>query len=279
MPLPGPALLFCPGDRPERFAKAAAAADAVIVDLEDGVARERRDAARRAVRDTELDPTTTIVRISPLTSDDAARDLEMLRDTPLRTIMLAKTSSADEVRQLADYSVIALCETPAGVAAAEEIAACRNVVGMMWGAEDLVAALGGYSSRHADGSYRDVARYARARVLLAAGVHGRAALDAVYLDLDDLEGQRREASDAAALGFYGTVCLHPRQVAVVREAYRPTPEQITWATMILDATAERDGAQRVAGLMVDEPVLAQARQILRRRDAQPASQTSTQTRK
>jgi citrate lyase subunit beta/citryl-CoA lyase len=265
---PGPAYLFCPADRPDRFAKAAAVADAVIVDLEDAVAPNRREAARDNVLGAGLDPSTTIVRVNPVASPDHARDMAMLRDSRIHTVMLAKTSSAEEVSSLEHLNVIALCETPAGISAVEKIAECSNLVGVMWGAEDLVAALGGYSSRHDDGTYRDVARYARARTLIAARTHQLVALDAVYLNFEDLDGQRAEAIDAAAMGFSATACVHPNQVAVVRKAYRPTPAQIAWAQRVLEgdpgASGGGEGVYRVDGLMVDGPVLAQAREILSR---------------
>jgi citrate lyase subunit beta / citryl-CoA lyase len=261
---PGPAFLFCPADRPDRFAKAAAVADVVIVDLEDGVAPHQREEARANVARANIDPARTIVRINAVTSEDHARDVAMLRASGFDMVMLAKTSSASQVRSLDDFGVFALCETPEGVTAAEEIAECPNTLGLMWGAEDLVVALGGYSSRHDSGSYRDVARYARARILLAAGAVGLCALDAVHLDIDDLEGQREEAQDAAAMGFSASVCIHPSQVDVVRQAYRPTPAQISWAEEILRAADDREGVFRVGGLMVDGPVVSQARQILSR---------------
>ena len=263
---PGPAYLFCPADRPERFAKAAAAADVVIVDLEDGVAPEQRERARANVAAADIDPATTIVRVNPVASADHDLDMAMLRDSAFSTIMLAKTSSAEEVRALEHFAVVALCETPAGVLAVEEIAECSNTVGIMWGAEDLVAALGGYSSRHDDGSYRDVARYARARTLIAAHAHQLVALDAVYLNFKDLDGQRDEATDAAAMGFSATACVHPTQVTVVREAYRPTSAQVEWARMVVHGAQGREGVFQIDGLMVDGPVLAQARQILNRID-------------
>ena len=131
--------------------------------------------------------------------------------------MLAKTESADQVAGLSPRRVVALCETPRGVLAATAIAACPTTVAMMWGAEDLVAALGGRSSRRPDGPYGDVARHARAQVLLSAGAYGVAAIDAVHLDIGDLDGLRGEATDAAASGFVATACIHPSQVAVVRE--------------------------------------------------------------
>lgn len=261
---PGPAFLFCPADRPERFAKAAAAADVVIVDLEDGVSPDQREAARENVLRATLDPATTIVRVNPVESSEHARDVAMLRSSPFRMIMLAKASGAHEILLLESFSVFALCETPRGVEEAEAMAECPNTVGLMWGAEDLVAALGGYSSRLEDGTYRDIARYARARVLNAAGANARCALDAVYLDFEDLDGQRREALDAAAMGFSATVCVHPSQVSVVRESYRPTNVQIAWARDILDQANDHDGVFRVGGLMVDGPVLAQAREIVAR---------------
>src|SRR3954470_23228814 len=143
----GPAWLFCPADRPERYAKAAAAADVVIVDLEDGVAPDAKPGARQALAETPLDPARTVVRINPADTDDHARDLEALAGTAYRTVMLAKAESAQQLAGLTMFSVIALCETPRGVTAAPEIAAAVPTVALMWGAEDLVAGLGGRSSR------------------------------------------------------------------------------------------------------------------------------------
>lgn len=260
----GPAYLFCPADRPERFAKAAAVADVVIVDLEDGVAPERREEARANVRNSVLDPATTIIRVNPASSPDHARDVATLEDSAYTTLMLAKTSGADEVRSLSRFNVVALCESAEGIAALEEIAACAHVVGLMWGSEDLVASLGGYSSRHEDGSLRDVARYARARTLLAARARHLVALDTVLLNFEDLDALALEAADAAAMGFTGTACVHPKQVGVVRAAYSPSAAQLTWARRVLEGAQGREGAVRVDGLMVDGPVLAQARQIMDR---------------
>ena len=260
---PGPAFLFCPADRPERFEKAARAADVVILDLEDGVAPDRRDAARDALRTANLDPDTTVVRLNPVGSVEHPRDLDAFLATGLGKVMLAKTSSAADVRALAPLEVVALCETPQGVCNAAEIAACPNTAAMMWGSEDLVAALGGSASRASDGSLRDLARYARAKVLVDAGVHGVGALDTVFLNFGDLEGFRREAEDAAAMGFMATACIHPSQVAVVRDAYRPTEDQVAFAREVLAAVGE-GGVFRLGDVMIDGPVIAQAQAILRR---------------
>lgn len=262
----GPAWLFCPADRPERYAKAAAVADVVILDLEDGVAAADRPAAREALRNSTLDPERTVVRVNPAGTEDQARDLEALADTAYTTVMLAKTESAAQVEALAPRKVVALLETPRGVVFSTEIAAARGCVAMMWGAEDLVAAMGGGSSRHADGTYRDFARHARSTVLLAASAFGRAALDAVYLNIGDLDGLKAEALDGAAVGFAATVCIHPTQIAVVRDAYRPAPERIDWARRVLAAAQTERGVFAFEGQMVDSPVLRHAEAILRRAD-------------
>lgn len=121
----GPGWLFCPADRPERFAKAAAAADVVILDLEDGVAEAQKPAARNALRDTPLDPERTVVRINAGGTADQARDLEALAGTAYTTVMLPKAESAAQVIELAPRDVIALVETARGAVCAAEIAASR----------------------------------------------------------------------------------------------------------------------------------------------------------
>lgn len=261
----GPALLFCPADRPDRFDKAAARADAVILDLEDGVAQADKPAARRALAEHPLDPQATIVRLNPASTEDFAADLAALAETRYRTVMLAKTESPAEVGNVGDgIRVIALCETARGVLAAPDIAAHPAVVALMWGAEDLVASLGGTASRDRDGKYRSLALHARSRVLLAAGAYGRAAIDSVYLDIADLGGLAAEVNDAAVSGFAATACIHPGQVETIRSGYAPTAGEIAAAEALLEAAAKAAGAFRFEGRMVDEPVLRHARAILRK---------------
>jgi citrate lyase subunit beta/citryl-CoA lyase len=260
----GPALLFCPADRPDRFAKALERADAVILDLEDAVAPENRAAAREAIAASELDPERVIVRVNEVGSPDFDADLAALAGTRYRLIMVPK-ADVRLIAKLPDgFAVVALCESAAGVFAAPALAEADGVVALMWGAEDLVASLGGTSSRRADGSYRDIALAARSTVLLAAGAAGIPAIDTVHLDIEDLTGLQAEAEDASASGFAATACIHPSHVAVIRAAYRPTPEQVAWARGVLDAAAEHDGVFRFEGGMVDGPVLRHAEAVLRR---------------
>jgi citrate lyase subunit beta/citryl-CoA lyase len=101
-------------------------------------------------------------------------------------------------------------------------------------------------------------------VLLAAGAHGKAAIDAVHLDIADAKGQRREARDAAASGFAATACIHPSQVQIVRDAYRPDPKTLAWARAVLAAAEGERGVFAFEGRMVDEPVLRHARAVIAR---------------
>lgn len=261
----GPALLFCPADRPERFAKAAERADAVIIDLEDAVAPAAKTAARGALIDAHLDPAKVIVRVNALGTADFDVDMATLSQTDFRLIMLPKAESAKKIVRIdTRFEVIALCETARGIVAAEKLAAAPNVVGLMWGAEDLVASLGGTGSRKTGGGYRDVARYARSRVLMAAGAERIAAIDAVHVDIGDERGLRREARDAAASGFQASACIHPGQVETIRAAYRPDAETLAWAHGVLAAAEGERGVFRYEGRMVDEPVLRHARSVLAR---------------
>lgn len=263
----GPAILFCPADRPERYAKAAERADAVIIDLEDAVAPDAKAQARASLVAHPLDPARTVVRVNAVGTDDFELDLVALSDTLYRTVMVPKAVSAAQMDALPTYDVIALCETAAGILGAPDIASAPNVVGLMWGAEDLIASLGGSSSRFADGTYRAVARHARSSVLLAAGAHDKAAIDSVFLAIADMTGLAAEAEDAVASGFRATACIHPSQVAVIRDAYRPTPAEIAYAWAILEAATTEGGVFQYQGRMIDGPLLRHAEAVLRRQEA------------
>jgi citrate lyase subunit beta / citryl-CoA lyase len=260
--------LFCPADRPERFEKAANAADVVILDLEDGVAPHRRARARQAIRSATavLDPRRTVVRLNSTGSEDHRRDLEALAGLAFDTVMLAKAESPHELAALMPKRVVALCETARGIEAVADIAAAPNCVALIWGAEDLTADLGGSSSKDASGGYRPVMSYARSKVLLTAAAAGLPAIDAVFLTIDDLEGLRRESEDAAQSGFAAKACIHPAHIREVRLAYRPRPEELDWARRVVAANngSASPGVLKIDGKMVDQPVLRHARRVLSR---------------
>jgi citrate lyase subunit beta / citryl-CoA lyase len=258
----GPGWLFCPADRAERFGKAAAAADVVILDLEDGVAAKDRVEARAALIDNPLDPDRTVVRINPAATADHAPDLDALAKTAYTTVMLAKTEDPQQIRDLAPLDVVVLIETPLGAVMVNELARMDNAFALMWGAEDLFAATGGTANRWPDGSYRDVARHVRSQALLAAKAYGRMALDSVYLDIRNLDGLRAEADDAVAVGFDAKVAIHPTQVAVIREAYAPSDDLVDWARRVLDTARGERGVFQFEGIMVDAPVLRRAERIV-----------------
>lgn len=272
---PGPALLFCPGNRPDRFTKALDRADAAILDLEDGVVPSDRGAARTAIARSELDPAHVIVRVNRVGSTAHDEDVATVRATAYSCVMLAKAESGRQIEQVAESTgavVLALVETPLGMLRAAEIAATPGCAGLMWGAEDLIAAMGGTGSRfpalcagpgQVPGAYRDVARHARSVVALSAAAFGRWAVDAVHLDYRDEDGLLAEARDAAALGFAATACVHPDQAPVVRRAYAPSREQIDWATRVLAAAEHEPGVFAFEGRMIDNPLLAHARAIQR----------------
>lgn len=282
---PGPALLFAPADRPERFTKAAERSDAVILDLEDGCRAENRASARENIVTADLDPARTVVRINPPGTPDFDADLQAVADSPFTTVMLPKAEGGRSVDALSDahpdastWRIIALVETPRGVLDLASLAAHPQVDALFWGAEDLTAALGGTSSRYAadetptpgggasgqPGGYREVPRLTRSLALLHAAAAGKTALDSIHADTADTAGARAEAVDAAASGFAGTVAIHPGLVPVIREAYNPDADSVDWARRVVAGAAENSGAFAVDGEMIDAPLRRQAELILSR---------------
>ncbi|MDF9716443.1 CoA ester lyase [Nocardioides sp. ChNu-99] len=265
---PGPGFLFCPADRPERYAKALERSDVVILDLEDAVAEPAKEAARAAVRqlaaDGVLDPDRTVVRVNAAGTAHLAADLALAAATGVRRVMLPKAERPAEIAEVvaAGHDVLCLVETPRGVERAGVLAEVPGVVALMWGADDLVAGLGGTASRRADSSYRDVVRYARSRVLVAAKAAERLALDGVHMDIADTDGLRAACEDAVAVGFDAGVAIHPSQVPVIRAAFAPDAERVAWARDLLAAHAA-GGVGTHGGRMVDGPIYAQARRVLR----------------
>ncbi len=263
---PGPAWLFCPADRPERYGKALERSDLVLLDLEDAVAPTRKATAREAVRALDgIDPQRTVVRINAADTADHALDVALMGELGIPRVMLAKAERATDIEALAPLEVIVLVESPAGIDRVRDLIAPANVVGAMWGAEDLVAGLGGSSSRLPSGTYRDVARFARSATLIAAKARGVLAIDSVVLDITDADTMAAESADAVAIGFDAKAAIHPSQVAAIRAAYRPEAADVEWAQAVTEAAKEHDGGVfTFAGKMVDGPVLKHAAGILRR---------------
>ncbi len=273
-------LLFVPGDRPERFDKAAASgADALILDLEDSVAASAKDAARAAVAArlrTERGGVAVFVRINPLDTDLSCEDLVALRGLSPDAIVLPKAEGAASVRLLAerlteagiDAPILPIAtETPAAIFQLGSYAACGvPLAGLTWGAEDLPAAIGAATSREDDGRYTAPYEMVRSLALFGAHAAGVSAIETVYPAFRDVEGLAAYAKRAARDGFTGMMAIHPAQVATINAAFTPDAAQIAHARAIVAAFAAQPGAGalQVDGRMVDAPHLKQARRILDR---------------
>ncbi len=255
--------LFVPADRPDRWAKAfAAGTDAVILDLEDGIAASAKPGARRALREgrdaIDAAPCPILVRVNARSSDDYSLDLDAVRDLGLAGVMLAKAETAADVEATSAATgapVVALIETARGLAAARLIAAtCARIA---FGSIDFAADLG---TAHTPAALAS----ARSELVLASRLADRAApIDGVTTSVKDPDLVRADAAHACELGFSGKLLIHPAQIAPAMDGFRPSDDDFAWAERILSARGVL-GAAAVDGAMVDAPVFLRAEQILRR---------------
>ena len=256
-------LLFVPGDRPGRFAKAVASgADGVILDLEDAVAVPDKDAARSNVAQWLTGGLAAVVRINAFDTPWFTEDLAALRRSAC-TVMLPKASAegvAAVVESLGERArVLALVETAAGVVRASSICALPQVTRLAFGSIDFSTQIG------VEPDDREALLHARSALVLASAAAGIAPpLDGVTTDLTSGDPAGSDAAYASRLGFTGKLCIHPIQVEPVNCAFEPTPAQLSWARSVLDSAA--GGASKVDGHMVDAPVLERARRLVDRHE-------------
>ena len=270
-------LLFVPGDRPERFAKAAASgADALILDLEDAVVPARKAAAREAIgaflqaRDDAAGP-AIMVRVNPLGSPHHAEDIALLDQVRADALLLPKAEGADSVAALVASlydcpPVLPIAtETPAAIFQLGSFRTCADqLAGLTWGAEDLPAAIGAATAREADGGYTAPYRLARSLTLFAAHAAGVAAIETVYPDFRDSDGLAGYAARGRRDGFTGMMAIHPAQVPVINAAFTPSADEVAHARRVVDAFAASPdaGALQLDGRMIDAPHLKAARRLL-----------------
>ncbi len=268
-------VLFVPGTRADRFAKAmAAGADAVVLDLEDAVDATRKDEARRLVGDflgqgaAGAAAPARLVRVNGAASPWIDDDLTWLAGVAARVdgVVLPKAESARDVDRVAAVAparaVIPLLETARGIlGAAAIVSANARIPAIFFGAEDLTAELG--IPRTLGGNEIQLAR---SQVVLAAATIGADPIDAVFVDLTSADRLREDAVRARSLGFRGKMAIHPDQVAVINEVFTPSAEEIAAARRLLDADAAArargEGAYRLDDRMVDAPVIARARRVV-----------------
>jgi len=257
-------LLFVPGDRPDLAAKAPRSRpDAVVVDLEDAVPPDAKAAARGTAREAVAALAGRVpvcVRVNPPGTPWFAGDVAALPDG-VAAVVVPKLDTAEQLAAVAEAvgerGVVAGIETVRGVLDARAVLR-PPVVACYFGAEDYVADLGGVRTP----GNAEVA-VPRAAVAMAARVAGVPALDMVTIDIHDHDRFLAEAREARALGYAGKLCIHPAQVELARRAFRPSPEEVRWATDLL-AAFEAAGGRTIAfeGQMVDEVVAARARAVL-----------------
>ncbi|SDO32762.1 citrate lyase subunit beta / citryl-CoA lyase [Cryobacterium flavum] len=259
--------LFVPGDRPQRFSKAAAARpDVVIVDWEDAVAPQSKAAATASTMEFLSDGFVALVRTNPIGSPTFESELEALAElatTPgngLLGIMLPKADSAQDVERIcrrlpANLAVVPLIESAAGLVAAMKLAAIPGVTRLAFGAIDFALDIG------ADDGDQYLA-YARSELVVVSRAANIAApLDSPTPEFDDVEFVASAARYARGFGFSGKLCIHPRQVSIVAAAFLPDDVTVAWARKVAGAA---DGVSTVDGTMVDRPVIERARRVLRR---------------
>ncbi|MEW6255758.1 MAG: CoA ester lyase [Pseudomonadota bacterium] len=250
--------LFVPANRPERFEKAAAAApDAVILDLEDAVAPDGKESARAALR-TDFTRLPVLVRANAAGTPWHGEDLAAVARLRPSALLLPKAERPETLDAVAavlgpDIPIIALIESALGLAQARALAAHPAVRRLAFGSVDFCADLG---CAH----IRDALLAARSELVLASRLAGIAApIDGVTTRIDDSSEATEDARYACDLGFSGKLAIHPRQIAPIRDGFRPSAEDVAWAERVL---ASGEGAAAVDGAMVDEPVRIRARAIL-----------------
>ncbi|HEY6578305.1 MAG TPA: CoA ester lyase [Rhizomicrobium sp.] len=276
-------LLFVPADSERKLAKAeASAADALILDLEDSVASDKRAQARGLVGEFlqhAAGNPSVWVRINPVGSADYRNDLAVVTSPRTAGVILPKPESPDTLRVL-DRDLLALerelglsegailvipvaSETPAAALALPQY---RNppprLRALTWGAEDLSASLGASTNRDESGEFAFTYRLVRSLCLLAAKAAGVDAIETLYADFRDGAGLARVARAAQREGFAGMLAIHPDQVETINAAFTPSKADVEHARRVVEAFAGGAGVASLDGKMLDQPHLKQARHVL-----------------
>lgn len=273
------AVLFTPGDERRMVTKALGSeADMVILDIEDAVAPSEKAAACRTVADVlnetdaaDIDVEVT-VRINPFETRGAS-DLELLSpaNQKIENVVLPKVrdrSTLDSLVELLDdhgmeAGLMPLIETPAAIANLFDIASYPGVEAMEFGAEDFTTEIGGVHTGE-----RDEVIYARQKLVVAATANDADAIDMAWPDFRDHEGLRKNTEQAVRMGYDGKSAIHPSQIEVIKDVYRPSPSQVEWAERVIEEAARAEERGKVVfqldGEMIDPPIIARAEDILAR---------------
>ena len=259
--------LFVPADRPERFAKAQrSGADAVIIDLEDAVAPDTKATARAALANwLDAGEGPVIVRVNGIDTAWFGDDLKLAAHPYVTGVMLPKAERADDLARVhaahPSALLLPLVETAGGIDRVREIAGAAGVQRLVFGSIDLQLDLG------ISGDGEELLLF-RSQLVLASRLAQLAPpVDGVSTTIDDQVTLQADAQRARRLGFGAKLCIHPRQVATVNDAFSPAASEIAWARRVVTAAAHAQGAAvAVDGQMVDKPVLLRAQALLRQVD-------------
>ncbi|HMM54038.1 MAG TPA: CoA ester lyase [Candidatus Desulfobacillus sp.] len=256
--------LFVPGNRPDRFDKAlGCGADAVILDLEDAVPDAEKEMARVNIEQWLSLGRKALVRVNDAGSEWFQDDLRCCRHENVTGIVLPKAEREADLAHLrqacGDKPVLPLIETARGIANIDRLLRHAGVVRAIFGSIDFQLDL------DIQGENEELLFF-RSQIVLSSRLAGRQSpVDGAYAQIEDLQGLREASLMGRRLGFGGKLCIHPAQVPVVNQCFKPGPEEIQWALRVVEAAEASGGAAiKVDGRMIDRPVILRAEQILRR---------------
>ena len=261
--------LFVPGTRPDRFGKALdSGASSVILDLEDAVAAEDKETARNAIQAawpsfTAEQKKRLIIRSNSPGSQFYSADLILAQKLDIACLLVPKSESADEMNGAAlvlpNTALIPMIETAIGLDNLSEIANANQVIRLALGNLDLQADLG----MICDPQETEL-QTARFQIVLASRVAQIAPpIDGVTPTTDDVARIQDDAKRAKRMGFGGKLCIHPKQVGIVKAAFMPSEEELAWAKRVIEADkTSKGGAVKLDGRMIDRPVVLLAQRTV-----------------
>jgi citrate lyase beta subunit len=272
-----------PGDDRHKIEKALTlGVDCICMDMEDGVAPNRKSAARQviaaALGELAFGGSEKTARINAVGSGLESEDIEAILPCRPDGIVLPKVESLDQVGWAAgrietaelahgwpvnSIRILAGVETARGILNLKEIASHPRLDGVIFGGEDYAASVGAVRS-----SQSMELLFARSAVVIVAAAFGLQAIDIVNIDFHDMDALRREAVFGAGLGYSGKQVIHPTQVGPVQEAFTPTDEAVRQARQLVEAFEARQkvgsGVYALEGKMIDLPLVKAARGVLAR---------------
>ncbi len=253
--------LFVPGDRPERFPKAqASGAHVLVLDLEDAVGPSQKDPARHQVSNWLAQGHATTVRINAMDTPWYEADMAMVSEHANASVLLPKAdtySATHTAGALPRCRLIALLETVDAYMNLSGLAHVKGLERIAFGSID-------FSTETGISDEGDALTSVRTQIVLASRHAGLPApIDGVSVELHDEDLIRRMADRSRLLGFGGKLCIHPRQIGAVNDAWQPNAQEVDWAQRVVQAFRASEGnAIAVDGQMIDKPVFERARRIL-----------------